>query len=235
MAEERIITPHRLNAFSDGVFAIAITLMVLTLRLPDEAAGIPIREVLRQTVPKLEIWVISFLIIGGFWIRHHKLIHRIERVDMVLLWLNLFYLLFITAMPWLVSLIETYPGRPLAVAIFSGSCGFLGLVKLSMWLYASHRGRLTHPSIPPREVEGRGALGPLHAGGRRHNHRGRLHHQRADRVLVLAAEGPYGADRRPQEQGIDGLTGIFSRAARLGEKIRAKDGVGRAVEYITKR
>lgn len=153
MAEERIITPHRLNAFSDGVFAIAITLMVLTLRLPDEAASIPIREVLRQSVPKLEIWLISFLIIGGFWIRHHKLIHRIERVDMVLLWLNLFYLLFITAMPWLVSLIETYPGEPLAVVVFSGACGFLGLVKLSMWLYASHKGRLLHPSITPREVK----------------------------------------------------------------------------------
>ncbi|MDP8246576.1 MAG: TMEM175 family protein [Candidatus Tritonobacter lacicola] len=153
MAEEKIITPHRLNAFSDGVFAIAITLMVLTLQLPDEAASVPINEALRLSVLKLEIWVISFLIIGGFWIRHHKLIQRIERVDMVLLWLNLFYLLVITAMPWLVSLIETYPGEPLAVTIFSGACGFMGLVKLSMWLYASHKNRLINPSISPREVK----------------------------------------------------------------------------------
>ena len=60
---------------------------------------------------------------------------------------------WIQAMPWLVSLIETYPGEPLAVAVFSGACGVLGLVKLSMWLYASHRRRLLHSSISPREVK----------------------------------------------------------------------------------
>lgn len=70
----------------------------------------------------------------------------------MLLWLNLFYLLVITGMPWLVSLIETYPGEPLAVTIFSSACGFMGMVKLSMWLYASHKNRLIHPSISPREV-----------------------------------------------------------------------------------
>jgi uncharacterized membrane protein len=128
----------RLEAFSDGIFAIAITLLVLNIQLPDNASGIPISKALLLSVPKLEVWIISFLIIGGMWIRHHKLVNQIVKIDTLFIKLNLFYLMFVTVIPWLVSLIIVYNNNPLSIAIFSGGITFLGCINLFIWIYLSN-------------------------------------------------------------------------------------------------
>ena len=128
----------RLEAFSDGVFAIAITLLVLNIQLPKNAGKIPIDRALLLTMPKLEIWVISFFIIGGMWIRHHKLIKQITVVDETFIVLNLIYLMLVTITPWLVSVVVTYSSQPMAITIFSGGITILGIINLITWIYLSN-------------------------------------------------------------------------------------------------
>ena len=125
----------RLEAFSDGIFAIAITLLVLNISLPDNASKIGINKALLQSIPKLEIWIISFIIIGGMWLRHHKLIKQIIHIDSVFLKLNLLYLMFVTVIPWLVSLIVVFDNQPMAITVFSGGITLLGLINLFIWIY----------------------------------------------------------------------------------------------------
>jgi len=127
----------RVEAFSDGIFAIAITLLVLNIQLPENASSISINKALLLSIPKLEVWVISFFIIGNMWIRHHKLINQITRVDALFIKLNLFYLMFVTVIPWLVSLLVVYSNQPMAITVFSGSIALLSLINLFIWIYVS--------------------------------------------------------------------------------------------------
>ena len=128
----------RLEAFSDGVFAIAITLLVLNIQLPENASNITIDKALLLSIPKLEVWIISFFIIGNMWMRHHKLINQLTRIDALFIKLNLFYLMFVTVIPWLVSLIVVYDNQPMAITVFSGSIALLTLINLFIWIYVSN-------------------------------------------------------------------------------------------------
>ena len=77
----------RLEAFSDGVFAIVITLLILDVRLPP---GVHVSiGALWQLLPRLATFVLSFVVVGVYWVAHHNMMHFIERVDRSLLWLNL--------------------------------------------------------------------------------------------------------------------------------------------------
>lgn len=131
----------RLAGFSDGVFAIAITLLVLELKLPD-APGKDFVAMLGETWPKIESWALSFLVIGGLWVMQHNILALLRAADMVLLWLNLGFLMCISLMPWTTYLIGFYQGEPLALALFSGVFGVAGLFMLAGWVYAAREGEL---------------------------------------------------------------------------------------------
>jgi hypothetical protein len=86
--------PERLLAFSDGVFAVVITLLVLDLRLPETGHDDPaMLEALRSMVPKLLIFAFTFIIVGMGWLGHHRKFSYVHQIDSGLLWLNLIYLL----------------------------------------------------------------------------------------------------------------------------------------------
>ena len=81
----------RLEAFSVGVFAIVIALLILDVRLP---AGVHVSiAALEQVLPRIATFVLSFVVVGVYWVAHHNMLHFIERVDRSLLWLNLLLLL----------------------------------------------------------------------------------------------------------------------------------------------
>lgn len=97
------LNTHRIEAFSDGVFAVAITLLVLNLQVPQLAASAVSRELVAKLIelwPKLLIYVLSFVIVGIYWVAHHNSFHYIERSDRTLLWLNLLLLLCIVFIPF---------------------------------------------------------------------------------------------------------------------------------------
>ena len=132
---------ERLGALSDGVFAISMTLLVLNLRLPDTAA-VPLDITIGWMLPKLDNWLISFLVTGALWIMHHHALGDLQRTDTLFLWINLLFLLLISFMPYPTALVGLYAEQPKAVILFSGSVGLAGLLLIGLWLYATHRGRL---------------------------------------------------------------------------------------------
>jgi len=124
------MSPGRLEAFSDGVFAIAITLLVLDLQVPDPTEG-NLAAALGDQWPSFVAYAVSFLTIGIIWINHHAMIRRLKAVDHGMLVLNLLLLLFVALLPFTTALMAAYlresSGEHLAAGIYSGSCLLMGL------------------------------------------------------------------------------------------------------------
>ena len=100
------MTKGRVEAFSDGVIAIIITIMVLELKTPEA----PTWAALCAGWPVLLSYVISFFFVGVYWGNHHHLLHTLERVDGKILWLNLHLLFWMSLIPWATRWLgETYP------------------------------------------------------------------------------------------------------------------------------
>jgi uncharacterized membrane protein len=118
------MNPNRLEAFSDGVFAIAITLLVLDIHVPDPGSGDLAGELGAQW-PSYVAYTVSFLTIGIIWINHHAMIRRLREVDHEILVLNLLLLLFVGLLPFTTALVAAYlkegTGDHLAAAIYGGS------------------------------------------------------------------------------------------------------------------
>src|SRR5215470_15448765 len=124
-----LLGKSRIEAFSDGVFAVAITLLVLNLQVPQLAASVVSRELLAKLIelwPKLLIYVLSFGIVGIYWVAHHNSFHYIKRSDRTLLWLNLLLLLCIVFIPFPTSLVGGYPEQQISVVIYGSTLVITG-------------------------------------------------------------------------------------------------------------
>ena len=115
----------RLEAFSDGVIAVAITLLVLNIDVPHLSPGETLAHGLAQQWPVYAAYVTSFLTIGIIWINHHAMIGRLREADHAILFLNLLLLMSIAVLPFATKLMAAYlrenNGQHLAAAIYSGS------------------------------------------------------------------------------------------------------------------
>lgn len=115
----------RVEAFSDGVMAVAITLLVLDLRVPEPEPGRSLASGLLELWPNALAYVISFIAIGIMWLSHHTMFHRLARVDQSVLVLNLVLLLCIVVLPFTTSVLSSYldvPGQGvLAAVLYAGS------------------------------------------------------------------------------------------------------------------
>jgi uncharacterized membrane protein len=144
---------ERMLFFSDAVFAIAITLLVLEINLP-LADGIitesQMSSVLMGMWHKFLAYVISFLVVGVFWIGHHRKFRFIKRYDSTLIFLNLLMLMGIAFLPFPSSLISEYPYR--SVTIFYASILMLtSICSVIIWYYASRNNRLIDPDLDPKQ------------------------------------------------------------------------------------
>src|SRR5215831_936032 len=125
----------RLEAFSDGVFAIVITLLILNVRVPDGRTLT--LGALRPLIPPLGTFVLSFIIVGVYWISHHHTLHFVKEVNRRLLWLNLLVLLCVVFIPFPTSLLGTGFNNPLAVRLYGLSLIATNASGLFFWLYTS--------------------------------------------------------------------------------------------------
>ena len=155
------LATNRIEAFSDGVFGVAITLLVLAIAVPqlgaqDLAAG-KLLHALAALAPKVLIYVISFGVIGIFWVGHHIMFAYIERSDRTLLWLNMMLLMSVSFIPFAADLLGQYSREPVALAVYGGTLAWAGLMFEAVWLYASGKHRLIRSSMPVRLVR-RGTL-----------------------------------------------------------------------------
>jgi uncharacterized membrane protein len=140
---------ERLVFFSDAVFAIAITLLALEIRLPALGEN-PTNDQLLQALlalwPKYLSYAISFLVIGSFWLGHHRRFRLILRYDTRLLLLNILLLMGVAFIPFPTAVIGEYGNRT-ATIFYALVMTIAGLLNAAVWLYASHRNRLIEPSF----------------------------------------------------------------------------------------
>jgi uncharacterized membrane protein len=124
------VSTNRLEAFSDGVIAVAITLLVLNLVVPDPGKTDNLAHALGQRWPGYAAYVISFITIGIIWINHHAMIGRLRETDHTILLLNLLLLLTIGLLPFATNLMATYlrapHGEHLAAALYAGAFLLMG-------------------------------------------------------------------------------------------------------------
>jgi uncharacterized membrane protein len=157
---------RRLEAFSDGVFAIAVTLLVLELRVP-AASGLPpggLIEALRAEWPSYFAYLLSFATILIMWVNHHVLLDYVRHVDHAFLYLNGLLLLTITLVPFPTSLFARYALQPDAHVAAAVYCGLFTLIAVCfnlVWWYAAHSNRLITPDGGGVAVTRRYMFGPL--------------------------------------------------------------------------
>lgn len=144
------ITPARLVSFSDGIFAIAITLLVFNLKIPEIPAGNHDRlfSTIMAMVPRFITYFMSFLLIAVFWFIHHHMFHHIHRIDDIFIWINVLYLLGISFLPFPSALLGAYPDETSALVFYICSMSFVGFMLMSMWGYASYHHRLIDKELP---------------------------------------------------------------------------------------
>jgi len=122
-------TPDRLCAFTDGVYAIVLTLLVLDLKIPDTPglSEAKIIDDLVTQIPNFFSYVISFFVVATLWINHHMVIKPLKECNTIALGLNLVHLLFMTLTPYTASLFGHYKEDPIVVFLFSGSIGLASI------------------------------------------------------------------------------------------------------------
>ncbi|MEJ1929259.1 TMEM175 family protein [Nostoc sp. NIES-2111] len=112
----------RIEAFSDGVIAIVITLMVLEIKLPELPEGVTDAQALlalAPVLPKLLAYALSFVMVGIFWVNHHQFFHALAKADAPLLWWNNLFLFWLCLIPFPTAFVGEHPGLKTAAASFA--------------------------------------------------------------------------------------------------------------------
>jgi uncharacterized membrane protein len=149
-------TTERLEWFSDGVIAIAITLLVLDLKVPAARQGELLHDLAHQW-PSYAAYVLSFAVIGIMWVSHHTMFERIQEIDRGLLFTNLLLLLGIAFLPFPTSLLAEYAGQGgsnahIAAATYSATMTVIGLSFLAIWLHLARHPDLLVEGIDPANL-----------------------------------------------------------------------------------
>jgi uncharacterized membrane protein len=133
---------QRLVFFSDAVFAIAITLLAFSIKLPeiprDSINSLLTKEII-NLLPQFAIYVLSFLIIGSFWMAHHKMFQYIKKYDDTFIFLNIISLMFIAAVPIPTSIMGEYIMYRQSLILYAAYMAITSLILGAVRFYASHK------------------------------------------------------------------------------------------------
>jgi TMEM175 potassium channel family protein len=142
---------ERLVFFSDAVFAIAVTLLALEIRLPvmHDPSTHELLEALHGLLPQFYSFAISFWIISVYWLAHHRIFRYIRAYDRRLLVINLFFLMWIVLMPFSASLLGAYGSYQLVLIVYFSHMILTSLSMALLWWYASRGRKLVDPDIDP--------------------------------------------------------------------------------------
>ncbi len=159
----------RVEAFSDGVFAIAITLLILEIGVPHVGENQSLWHALRDLWPSYLVYVISFVVIGIMWVNHHNMFREITRSDHYLLVLNLLLLMCISFLPFPTAVIAAYMRdspheRTIAVMFYGATFTAIAVAWNALWLYVSHGRRLIQPDVSDDRIRTRtrrNLMGPI--------------------------------------------------------------------------
>ena len=148
----------RLEAFSDGVFAIVITLLILDIKIPDvQSAALP--AALVDILPQLLTYILSFFIVGLYWHLHHQVAAQIKLIDEAFIWLNLVWLLFVSVLPFPTALLGRYPLQPIPLTIYGINLILVNVTGFVILVYFRNRPRLRFQPMSSAELR---AVAPIY-------------------------------------------------------------------------
>jgi uncharacterized membrane protein len=151
--DENEIEFSRIVAFSDGVFAIAITLLVLNLGVPEHVHHVDLTSVLLEQWPDLFAFGLSFAVIGRFWVIHHGFFSEVTGFDARLIALNLFYLAWIVLLPFSSQVLGAYGGDEAAVILYS--INLAAVVLSGLWMFGDAQRSGLARTTPEEALEDR--------------------------------------------------------------------------------
>jgi uncharacterized membrane protein len=155
------MTTNRLEAFSDGVFAIAITLLVLEIGVPEAGEG-GLWQALTEEWPSFAAFAVSFFVIGIIWVNHHGVIDHLKRVNRSVLYLNLLLLFSVAFIPFPTALLAEHldagVDEAVAAAVYMGAMSLMAVCFAILWTYiTAHRTELG-VDLPDEEIRRRTRL-----------------------------------------------------------------------------
>jgi uncharacterized membrane protein len=153
---DETITISRLTSFSDGVFAIAVTLLVFNLKVPqmpaDDVHTLLADKVLAM-VPNFTTYILSFLLIAVYWTFHHRLLNMVAKMDNLFLWMNIWFLLLVSFIPFPAALYGSYPHEIFSFVFYLISMILVNIISMLMLGYASYHSRLVSKEVPSAMVK----------------------------------------------------------------------------------
>lgn len=129
----------RIQTLIDGIFAIAMTLLVLNLEIPDfpsDVTDATLSTFLIGMIPKFYVYGLSFILLAVFWRVNHGQFHFIKKADMALIWINVSWLLFVALVPFSTILIGEYGDLQSAALFFNSNMFIIGSLSFTNWYYA---------------------------------------------------------------------------------------------------
>jgi uncharacterized membrane protein len=144
------IGKNRIEALSDGIFAIVMTLLILEFHVPNLPANAPNVEVAPALValwPKLVSYIVTFVSLGFFWVGHHIMYHAIRRADRTLLWLNIFFFMFVSLLPFSTSVLNAFQQAFIAPFFFGANLAMIGWILFFQWIYANSQPGMLAPFV----------------------------------------------------------------------------------------
>jgi uncharacterized membrane protein len=139
---QRKLDPDRVLTFTDGVFAIVITILVLDLKVPDLGSGQSLADSLEEMRPTFVSFVISFLIVGMYWAWHRSTFAQVRYIDTSVLWINLLYLLAVSLIPFAASVLGDYPDEAAALHLYGVVLIAATLVRILLFWYLGRHATL---------------------------------------------------------------------------------------------
>ncbi len=138
----------RIETLVDGIFAIAMTLLVLRVGVDSGLEGGELRHALREQWPRYVSYVLSFLVLGVYWMAHQGQLGYIQRADRTFAWITIVFLGFVAFVPFTAGILGEYRDEPTAIVIYGGNLIAIGIALLTLYWYATRIGDLTDEVTP---------------------------------------------------------------------------------------
>jgi uncharacterized membrane protein len=142
-ASKETVGKNRVEALTDGIFAFALTVLVLNIEvpsvLPTPLPADPVMSLLYGQIPDFAHYFFAFVVLAGFWVSHHLFFSRMKALDRTMTWLNLSGLVFVALIPFSAQLADTYVDYTLAAIIFETNVLVIGIIFYIQWMYATKK------------------------------------------------------------------------------------------------
>jgi uncharacterized membrane protein len=146
-----LLSKHRLEALTDGIFAVAMTLLVIELKIPEAVHGKgqpELLDALAHLLPKFAAWIVSFYVLAVFWMSSNRAFHFVRVVDGKLIFLKILLLAFVSLMPFASMLVGEYPSAFVSQVMYSLTMLLLALVSILTTRYIFNHHELCHGPMP---------------------------------------------------------------------------------------